>query len=218
LKALRPPGHPSIKKASRELREAAYLMMDRYLQENASSVFSCDASSPSCILHPGKHCKVAAPRTTSTVDDEEDAVGGLGNNKRPRQQASKQPRKLDGLLKDLDAEIDAEQLASRLTHTIAGAMCTPWTCYGNRQGLGDPASEPWFIWINEQVALLPDFVTLENSPLFPLKALFSKRMEKTHVIIPIIIGPEDSKPKYDFVFCVVFLDPRRKANTKLSYY
>ena len=79
----------------------------------------------------------------------------------------------------------------RLTHAIAGAMCTPWTSYGARQGLADPASEPWFIWFNEVLHLLPDLITLENSPLFPVHELFTKHLQDTHYIIPIIFGPED---------------------------
>ena len=62
---------------------------------------------------------------------------------------------------------------------------------GRDGGLADPATEPRFVWFNEQLQLLPDFVTAENSHLFPIYNLFSRHLESTHYIVPIIFGPED---------------------------
>lgn len=82
-----------------------------------------------------------------------------------------------------------------LVHAIAGAMCTPWSAFGKREGLSDPATEAWFIWINEQIQQAPDFITLENSPMFPLKELFVDRLKDKYVVIAAMVGPEASEPR-----------------------
>ena len=75
-------------------------------------------------------------------------------------------------------------------------MCIPWTPMGAMEGLADPATEPWFVWFNEQLQLLPDFITVENSHLFQCYDLFSRHLESTHYIVPIIFGPEDDHVDY----------------------
>ena len=56
------------------------------------------------------------------------------------------------------------------------------------QGLADPATEPWLVWFNEQLQLLPDFITVENSPLFPWPAPFNKHLESTRYTVPSSLG------------------------------
>ena len=73
---------------------------------------------------------------------------------------------------------------------ISGAMCTPWTSFGSREGLSDPNTESWHLWSTQMQVEQPDIVTLENSPLMP-KELFQGRMAETHLLRSICFGPED---------------------------
>ena len=170
LKKLRPLGHPKKNKAAKasvQERKVAYLAMDKHLKRHASSCYSWNATSTCCILHPGEHCKVGSD-------------GSFESGSKPPN------RRQHRIAKQIE-----EKYFRRLTHAVAGAMCIPWTPMGAMEGNAGPATEPWFVWFNKQLQLLPDFITVDNSLLFTCYDLFSMHLESTHYIVPIIFGPED---------------------------
>lgn len=77
-----------------------------------------------------------------------------------------------------------------LTELVGGAMCTPWSRFGQELGLGDPATKSWSAWVNEAVHLQYDLVWLENSSAFPLD-LFERKLEGKYTVVAIRAGPED---------------------------
>ena len=133
LKKLWPLGHPKKNKAAKasvQERKVAYLAMDKYLKRHASSCYSWNATSTCCILRPVEHCEVGSD-------------GSLESGSKPPNRRQHRTAK----------QIE-EKCFRRLTRAVAGAMCTPWLSFGAMECLADPATEPWFVWFNEQLQLL----------------------------------------------------------------
>ena len=71
----------------------------------------------------------------------------------------------------------------------AGTMCTPWSHFGSKLGLADPATVPYLCWVNEMKALDADLVWFENSVRFPLPLLEQKIGNQSH-IVSVTVGAE----------------------------
>ena len=78
-----------------------------------------------------------------------------------------------------------------LTVSVSGPMCTPWSSAGGRDGLANPATEAWQIYLQEQKDLNFDLSFLENSPRLPQYLLPDAL--PNHRVLGIIFGPEALK-------------------------
>ena len=54
-----------------------------------------------------------------------------------------------------------------ITWNFAGPLCTPWTYFGSRLGLADPATESWQMYTTVGNASSHDLRTMENSVDMP---------------------------------------------------
>ena len=173
LRARRPHGHPKRSLASRACRQAAYDSQREYLQEHAASLFTWNSCAPvgACVLHPHSSCPISLAGAEAQVCIADD---------------------------DVDDD-DDDNAFPPLTHVFAGTMCTPWSSFGKREGVADPATEPYWIWETEQATLQPDMVSIENSPFFPLSDLLGGRLAQTHTMVAMVVGSED------FVYVCIYM-------------
>ncbi len=83
--------------------------------------------------------------------------------------------------------------ARPLTWNVSGAMCTPWTPFGARRGLADPATEAWHIWSTAMSLSGHDLITLENSHAIDMQ-LFPSAISKgphSYTFVPLIFSVDE---------------------------
>ena len=83
-----------------------------------------------------------------------------------------------------------------LTMCVAGAMCTPFSTFGKKEGMGSEHVESMNIWLADMQQGQMDLVTLENVPRFP-KTLFAERMGPGYGLVGCVFCPTDLAGRHD---------------------
>ena len=77
-----------------------------------------------------------------------------------------------------------------LTVVIKGFPCTPFSSFGNHEGLGHPAMEIVHASIHDMAASSFDILGMENSDKFPA-SMFEDELPSKYTVKSMVFGPED---------------------------
>jgi hypothetical protein len=172
---MRPQMISNKKSATREMKIAAadaYKEIDAYMVSNRPQMFGRNRTSRTCLLHPGKECRIHS-FGANYFDDLADATFD-------------------------DLSSDSFPNFPPVTHCIGGAECIGWTQYGAELGPADPSMETCSLFLNEAAEVNYDMTTLENSEKFPI-AIFKDKMQSRAVVVHANVRAEEAGAGFPIV-------------------